>query len=379
MANRTAFYHDEKCLWHTAGEHALVMPVGGWVQPVASGGHAESPESKRRFVSLLAVSGLGAEVDVFSAPMADEADLARVHPMEYLKAFKAASDSGGGDLGDYAPFGRGSYEIARLSAGLGVRAVNDVVSGRCRNAYAMTRPPGHHCLPHRPMGFCLLANIAVAVEAAIARHSVERVLILDWDVHHGNGTQAAFEERADVYTISIHQDRCFPPGYSGFEERGKGAGTGYNLNIPLLPGGGHDAYLYAYERLVAPAIAQFAPDLIVVASGLDANAADPLARMQATSATFAELTGRLFRGRRSVLRPCHRGDAGGREHAGRRPVPADLRGAAAQSTVRLVSARADRRDGRDAGVLTPPPQPAARDTATATSLRRKAGMVQGGS
>jgi acetoin utilization deacetylase AcuC-like enzyme len=294
MANRTAFYHDEKCLWHTAGEHALVMPVGGWVQPVASGGHAESPESKRRFVSLLAVSGLGAEVDVFSAPMADEADLARVHPMEYLKAFKAASDSGGGDLGDYAPFGRGSYEIARLSAGLGVRAVNDVVSGRCRNAYAMTRPPGHHCLPHRPMGFCLLANIAVAVEAAIARHSVERVLILDWDVHHGNGTQAAFEERADVYTISIHQDRCFPPGYSGFEERGKGAGTGYNLNIPLLPGGGHDAYLYAYERLVAPAIAQFAPDLIVVASGLDANAADPLARMQATSATFAELTRRVM-------------------------------------------------------------------------------------
>jgi acetoin utilization deacetylase AcuC-like enzyme len=294
MSNRTAFYHDEKCLWHTTGEHALVMPVGGWVQPVASGGHAESPESKRRFVSLLSVSGLGADIDILSAPPAAETDLARIHPWNYLRAFKTASDSGGGDLGDYAPFGRGSYEIARLSTGLGVRAVDDVVSGRYRNAYAMTRPPGHHCLPHRPMGFCLFANIAVAVETAIARHGLGRALILDWDVHHGNGTQAAFEERDDVYTISIHQDRCFPPGYSGFEERGRGAGAGFNLNIPLLPGGGHDAYLYAYDRLVAPVIAEFRPELIVIASGLDANAADPLARMQATSATFAALTGRVM-------------------------------------------------------------------------------------
>ncbi len=291
---RTAFYHDEKCLWHTTGEHALVMPVGGWVQPVASGGHAESAESKRRIVSLLSVSGLADAIDILSAPMADEADLARVHPCDYLTAFKAASDSGGGDLGDYAPFGRGGYEIARLSAGLGIRAVDDVVSGVRPNAYAMTRPPGHHCLPHRPMGFCLLANVAVAVETAIARHGLERVLVLDWDVHHGNGTQAVFEERPDVYTISIHQDRCFPPGYSGFDERGKGAGEGTNLNIPLLPGGGHDAYLYAYDRLIAPVIERFRPQLIVIASGLDANAADPLARMQATSVTFAALTARVM-------------------------------------------------------------------------------------
>jgi acetoin utilization deacetylase AcuC-like enzyme len=118
--------------------------------------------------------------------------------------------------------------------------------------------------------------------------------VLDWDVHHGNGTQSIFEERADVYTISIHQDRCFPPGYSGFEERGRGQGEGANLNIPLLPGSGDDAYLYAFDRLVAPVIAQFRPELIVIASGLDANAADPLARMQATSATFAALTRRVM-------------------------------------------------------------------------------------
>ena len=293
MSKRTAFYHDERCLWHTTGEHALVMPVGGWVQPVAAGGHAESAESKRRIVSLVNVSGLGGDIDILSAPLADEADLERVHPRDYLTAFKAASDAGGGDLGDYAPFGRGSYEIAKLSTGLGIRAVDDVISGRYRNAYAMTRPPGHHCLANRSMGFCLLANVAVAVETAMARHGLGRVLILDWDVHHGNGTQSIFEQRGDVYTISIHQDRCFPPGYSGFEERGVGDGEGANLNIPLLPGSGHDAYLYAFERLVEPVIEFFKPDLLVIASGLDANAADPLARMQATSATFAELTRRM--------------------------------------------------------------------------------------
>src|SRR6266446_1666062 len=104
MPKRTALYHDERCLWHTTGEHALVIPVGGWVQPVAAGGHAESAESKRRIVSLVSVSGLLDDIDVLSASMADEADMRRVHPQEYLAAFKAASDAGGGNLGFAAPF-----------------------------------------------------------------------------------------------------------------------------------------------------------------------------------------------------------------------------------------------------------------------------------
>ncbi|MCD6679525.1 MAG: class II histone deacetylase [Burkholderiaceae bacterium] len=294
MSGQTAFFHDEKCLWHTTGEHALVMPVGGWVQPMASGGHAESPESKRRVVSLMHVSGLAAKLGVRSAPMADESDLMRVHPRSYLDAFKAASDSGGGNLGDFAPFGRGSYEIAKLSTGLAIQAVDDVLAGRFRNAYAMTRPPGHHCLPDRSCGFCLLANAAVAVETAIARHGLSRVVVLDWDVHHGNGTQAIFYERPDVLTISLHQEGCFPPGYSGFEERGAGEGTGANLNIPLLPGGGSDAYLYAMKRIVEPAIDRYRPELIVVASGFDANGTDPMARMLLGSPAFVELTRRTM-------------------------------------------------------------------------------------
>jgi len=287
---QTAFFHDERCLWHSGGMHSLVMPVGGWVQPPSGSGHAESPDSKRRIKSLMDVSGLTEKLAVRSARSATREELLRVHPAEYLDRFKAVSDAGGGDLGKLAPFGRGGYEIASLSAGLAIGAVDAVLRKEHRNAYSMSRPPGHHCLPNEPMGFCLLANAALAAEAAIATHKLERVAILDWDVHHGNGTQAVFYDRPDVLTMSVHQDRCFPFGYNGAEDRGAGAGLGYNYNIPLLAGGGHDAYVYAFERIVVPALDRYRPQLIIVASGLDANAVDPLARMQLHSNTFRYMT-----------------------------------------------------------------------------------------
>lgn len=289
--SKTAFFHDERCLWHsTAGLFSLFLPVGGWVQPPAGAGLAESPETKRRIVSLLQVSSLAEIIPILSAPMATEEDLLRVHPQTYLSQFKTLSEAQGGELGPIAPFGPGSYDIAKVSAGLAIAAIDSVLSGNYDNAYAMSRPPGHHCLPDQPMGFCLLANIAIAVEAAIAKHHLKRVVVLDWDVHHGNGTQACFYDRDDVLTISLHQQGCFPPGYSGAEDRGVGKGKGFNINVPLLPGGGHDAYLYAMDKIVAPAIANYQPDLIVVASGFDANAVDPLARMLAHSGTFRSLT-----------------------------------------------------------------------------------------
>ena len=304
MSPRTAFFHDERCLWHsTQGLYALVLPVGGWVQPPAGAGLAESPESKRRAVSLLQVSGLAAKVDLRSAPPATDADLLRVHPADYIERFQTLSAAGGGELGPFAPFGPGSFDIAKVSAGLALHAVDSVLSGTHQNAYALSRPPGHHCLPDQPMGFCLLANIPIAIEAARARHGVERVVVLDWDVHHGNGTQAVFYERDDVLTVSLHQEGCFPPGYSGAEERGSGRGLGCNVNIPLLPGGGHEAYAYALERIVVPAIDRYRPDLIVVASGYDANGFDPLARMLLYSESYRMLT-------RSVLELAERHCAG---------------------------------------------------------------------
>lgn len=286
----TGFFFDERCLWHTTGEHALILPVGGYVQPPSAGGHAESPESKRRFKNLMDVSGLTSKLALHSAPEAQRQDLERIHPATYIDQFKDLSDAGGGNAGIYSPFGAGSFEIATLSAGLAKAAVASVASGILKNAYALSRPPGHHCLPEQSMGFCLLANIPIAVEAARANCGVDKVVILDWDVHHGNGTQAIYYDRPDTLTISIHQEACFPPGQGTIGETGTGAGAGTNLNIPLLPGSGHQAYMDAMELLVLPAIRDFNPDLIVIACGLDANAFDPLSRMQAHSGTFREMT-----------------------------------------------------------------------------------------
>jgi acetoin utilization deacetylase AcuC-like enzyme len=193
-------------------------------------------------------------------------------------------------VGLAAPVGPGSYEIAQISAGLAIAAVEAVVTGAIDNAYSLSRPPGHHCLPDQGMGFCLLANIAIAIEVNKARHGLGKVAVVDWDVHHGNGTQKIFEQRNDVLTISLHQDGCFPPGYSGLEERGLGKGEGYNINIPLPAGSGHKAYLQAVDTIVVPALEQFQPELIIIACGFDANAVDPLARMQLHSETFRSMT-----------------------------------------------------------------------------------------
>jgi len=293
MVRRCAFFSEEWCFWHSGGLHALTLPVGGWVQPPAAAGYAESPESKRRMKNLIEVSGLGKQLHWCGAEAASEEDIRRIHPASYLARFKALSDAGGGPFGCEAVVGPGSYEIARLSAGLTLAAVESVLRGEFDCAYALSRPPGHHCLPDKAMGFCFLANIAIAIEAAKARHGLGKVAVVDWDVHHGNGTQHIFEARNDVLTISLHQEHCFPPGYSGFADRGMSQGLGYNLNIPLPAGSGHDAYLLAMERLVLPALQRFQPELIVVACGFDANAVDPLARMQLHSDSFRAMTGML--------------------------------------------------------------------------------------
>jgi acetoin utilization deacetylase AcuC-like enzyme len=286
---RTGFFFDEKCLWHFGKAHALFFPVGGWVQPPNAAGYCESPDSKRRLKSLMDVSGLSAVLDLRPAPMLDRKDLLRVHPAAYLDRFAELSGLDGGDMGFEASFGPGGFDIARISAGLAAEAVDAVLRGELRNAYALSRPPGHHCLPDTGMGFCLLANGALAIERAIARHGLSRVAVIDWDVHHGNGTEAIFYERPDVLTISLHQDKCFPTHTGRAADRGRGRGEGYNINVPLLPGGGHQSYADAMELIVLPALVRYRPELIVVACGYDASIVDPLARMMAHSETFRHL------------------------------------------------------------------------------------------
>ena len=283
----TGLYWDERCFWFTGGNYAFTQPVGGLVQPLAAGGIPESPETKRRLKNLIDVTGLTQSLACHSAEEASTEALLRVHPHGYLSAFEEASKGSGGELGLRVPFGHGGYQQAALSTGLACRAVSDVMAGRVRNAYALSRPPGHHCLPDFPNGFCLLANIAVAAQAARAIQPDLKVAVLDWDVHHGNGTEAIFLDDPATLTISIHQENNYPLDTGGAEVRGSDKS---NINIPLPPGAGHASYLRVIEHIVQPALKQFQPDLIVVACGYDASAIDPLSRMMATAETFAAMT-----------------------------------------------------------------------------------------
>ena len=287
----TAFFWDERCFWHSGGNYALTLPVGGFVQPTPAG-LPENPETKRRLKNLAEVSGLWREMRTGSSDPATLDELLRVHPADYLTRFKAASDSGGGELGLRTPFGPGGYEISALSAGLAVQALRSVLMGEVANAYALSRPPGHHCLPDWPNGFCLLANIAIAIRAARAEGRATRFAVIDWDVHHGNGTEAIFMDDPDVLTISLHQEANYPLDTGGADVRGTGAAFGSNINVPLPPGLGHKGYLAAFDRIVLPALHRFRPDVIVVACGYDASAFDPLGRMLATTETFREMTAR---------------------------------------------------------------------------------------
>ena len=291
---RTAFFWDERCFWHSGGNYALTARVGGLVQPLAAGGLPENPETKRRLKNLLDVTGLAKELGNQSAESAAREDLLRVHPASYLNEFKRLSDVGGGELGERTPFGKGGYEIAALSAGLAKAALAAVLQGEFLNAYALSRPPGHHCLPDWPNGFCLLNNIAIAIKSALANGLAQKIAVVDWDVHHGNGTEAIFYDDPNVLTISIHQERNYPLDSGGIEAQGKGAGLGFNMNIPLPPGAGHATYVEAMQRLILPKLHAFKPDVIVVACGFDASGVDPLGRMLAGSETFREMTRALL-------------------------------------------------------------------------------------
>lgn len=287
----TGFVFHELYLWHNTGNYAQVFPPGLTVQP---GEHAENPETKRRIRNLLEVSGLLDHLTPIKPRPATEAEILRFHTQGHLDKIRSMSAAGGGDASHLTPFGSGSYEIALLSAGGTIEAVDAVLAGKVGNAYALVRPPGHHATQDVGMGFCLFGNVAIAIMHAQAVRGVGRVATVDWDVHHGNGTQAAFYDTPDVLTISIHQDNLFPAASGGLAERGTGKGEGYNLNIPLPPGCGNGAYVEAFHRVVIPALERYRPELIVVPSGFDASGVDPLGRMMVSTEGYRTMTRMLM-------------------------------------------------------------------------------------
>jgi acetoin utilization deacetylase AcuC-like enzyme len=294
----TGWVFHELYLWHDTGNYAGVFPPGLTVEPDE---HVENPRTKRRFRNLLEVAGILDRLAPIKPRPASEAELGRFHTADYIARIKADSAKlHGGDAGRLTPFGQGSFEIACLAAGGTIAAVDAVLAGEVENAYALVRPPGHHAERDRGLGFCIFGNVAVAALHARAARRVGRVATVDWDVHHGNGTQQAFYEDPNVLTISIHQDRLFPVNTGGIEENGAGAGAGYNLNIPLPPGSGTGAYRAAFERVVLPALQRFKPELILVPSGFDGGGTDPMGRMMMTSGLYRELARLLMDAARTL-------------------------------------------------------------------------------
>jgi acetoin utilization deacetylase AcuC-like enzyme len=199
-------------------------------------------------------------VPVRARPATDD-ELLRFHTAAYIDRIRSMALTGGGDAGENARFGRNGFEIARLAAGGSIAAVEAVLQRRVENAYALVRPSGHHAEPDRGRGFCIFGNVVLAVEHARHVHRVRRIAVVDWDVHHGNGTQIAYYADPDVLTISVHQEACYPVDSGGLSETGDGAGRGANINIPLPPGSGDGAYRAAFDRIVIPAVTAFRPEL----------------------------------------------------------------------------------------------------------------------
>jgi acetoin utilization deacetylase AcuC-like enzyme len=287
----TGFLWHELFSWHNTGNFALVAPYGFPVQP---GEHAENPETKRRLRNLLDASGLLKKLTLLEPRPATEGEILRVHAREHFERIRQHKDDLAWEASPTAVMGRGTFDIALLAAGGCIEAVEAVVRGRVKNAYALVRPPGHHATPDMSMGFCIFSNAAIAGMHALEALRLERIAFVDWDVHHGNGTQAAFWRDPRALTISIHQDRCFPPDSGTVSERGEGPGHGYNINIPLPPGSGRGAYEAAFDRVVLPALRKFRPQLIIVPSGFDAGGWDPLGRMMLSSTAYRRLTRSLM-------------------------------------------------------------------------------------
>jgi acetoin utilization deacetylase AcuC-like enzyme len=252
--------------------------------------HPSSPELVGRAKQLIDLAGVTDLMTRIAPYEASDQDLLRFHSKDYLDRL-VKLDKTGGDTGSGAPMGIGGLRVARLSTGGVMAAADAVMAGDVRQAYALVRPPGHHAMANDGMGFCVFNNVVIAARHAQARHDAGRIAIVDWDVHHGNGTQSAFYADPDVLFISLHQDSLYPYGWGLVDQAGEGEGEGRTVNVPLPAGSGNATYRAAFERIVVPVIEEFQPELIFVSAGQDANVFDPLARMTLTTSAYRAMAG----------------------------------------------------------------------------------------
>ena len=273
-----------------------------YLEHLAGPRHPERPERLEAVLAGIRRADLDEAMTELEPRPAEREDLLRVHPEWYLDRIEAICDGGGGRLDPDTYASPASFDAARLAAGAGLTAVDELRAGNGDAAFCAVRPPGHHATAIESMGFCMISNVAV-VAAALAAEG-ERVLIFDYDAHHGNGTQAVFYEDPRVLFVSLHQWPLYP-GSGRIDETGSGAGEGTTVNIPLPAHTTGDVYLRAFDEIIAPIADKFAPTWVIISAGFDAHRDDPLTEMGLAAGDYGPLTARVLSlvpaGRRVVM------------------------------------------------------------------------------
>jgi acetoin utilization deacetylase AcuC-like enzyme len=289
LPSRFGLAFDRRFLLHDTGVILTTLPDGSVLE---AADHPSSTRIIQRIHALLEGSGLTRQLTALPVRAATQDEVLAFHTADYLRRLGELCKFGSGDAGEHAPVSAGSWDAAFLAAGSTVSAVEAVIDGVVTGAYVLARPPGHHAVADMGMGYCLLNNVALAALKA-RRRGITRILILDWDVHHGNGTQAAFYADPSVLFISLHQEDWYPIGMGALDQRGVDAGLGTTVNIPLPAGTGDRGYLAVLDRVVAPVARRFQPELILVSAGQDASMMDPLGRMLVSMAGYRAMGRRV--------------------------------------------------------------------------------------
>lgn len=254
--------------------------------------HPESPQRVEAIYEMLE-RDIHFPLQTIEPRSASEGEILYIHSPSHLQRIKETSGKERMSLDPDTATSPRSYEIALLAVGGVLKAADEIMKEKIENGFAAVRPPGHHAEPHRAMGFCLFNNVAIAAEHLVRKHRLQKILIVDWDLHHGNGTQIAFYSRKDILYFSTHQYPYYP-GSGFWDEVGRGEGEGYTVNVPLYPGKGDEEYLFIFKKILEPIASTFKPEFILVSAGFDIYSGDPLGGMRVSEKGFGFLAAELI-------------------------------------------------------------------------------------